>query len=138
MAIFGVGVMTGMMFGGLQDAQVMQQGNEAAIFLPGAVGPLVEFIGIGGQAGKKRHFPSQAVQAPGDEQKQPGNQNQFPGTLPPRMPRQVTGVMMMNDVGTPYQATEQWCVFTKVGVFKPMDHAGHKFGREDRSDEFND
>ena len=52
MTVFGVGMMQRVMFGSLENAEVLQAGYEWTIFLTGAMGPFVKFVGVGRQAGK--------------------------------------------------------------------------------------
>ena len=68
MTVFGVGMMQRVMFGRLENAEVLQAGNEPTIFLARAVGPFVEFVGVGRQAGKQSHLPVETIKTPGGEQ----------------------------------------------------------------------
>jgi hypothetical protein len=68
MTVFGIGMVPRMVFGSLENVEVLQAGDERAIFLARAVGPFVEFVGVGREAGKQPHLPAQAVEPPGDEQ----------------------------------------------------------------------
>ena len=52
MTVFGVGMMPRVMFSRLENVDILQAGNEPTIFLTGAMGPFVKFVGVGRQAGE--------------------------------------------------------------------------------------
>jgi hypothetical protein len=59
MAVLGIRVVTRMVLRVLQQLDVLQKGNDGAIFFARAVRPFVKLIGIRAQNGKHPDFPRQ-------------------------------------------------------------------------------
>src|SRR6202021_217669 len=112
MTILPVGMMARVMFGGLQDAQVLQPGNDTPVFFARAVRPFVKLIRVGAQQSKEPDRPCQTIQLPGDEHGNGGEQDQIPRTLPPAMAGHVAWKMVMNGIGSPHKAADERRVFT--------------------------
>jgi hypothetical protein len=136
MTVLRVRVMACVMFGRLQDAQVLQPGNDAAVFFARTMRPFVKLIRVGAQQRKEPDRPRQTIQLPGDEHGNGGEQDQIPRTLPPAMAGHVAWKMVMNGVGPPDQAADERRVFTDIRVFEPENAARDKLRGKNCSDEF--
>lgn len=58
--VLGIGVVDGVVAGGLQEADVLEEGDEPAVFWAGAVGPFVHFVGIATYKGEEPEVPGEA------------------------------------------------------------------------------
>lgn len=54
--------MDGVVAGGLQEADVLEEGDEPAVFLSCAVGPFVHFVGIAAHEGEEPEVPGEAAE----------------------------------------------------------------------------
>ena len=115
-----------MMLRRLQQPDVLQEGDEPAVFLPGAVRPFVDFVGVRADNNKQPYVPRQQIQAPRDQNDGGRKEREVPGALPPSVPRHVAGQVMVDDIRLTHERPDQWRVFPHIGVFRPMNNPCHE------------
>ena len=81
----------GMVIRGLQQANLLQKGDNASILLAGLVRPFLDLIGVGADDGKEPQLPRQYIEPPCDEDNHRREAQQVPRTLPPVIKRHVAG-----------------------------------------------
>lgn len=136
MAVLRIRMVTRVMFCRLQDARVLQKGDDVAVFLAGAVRPLVKLIGIGTQKREQPDLPRQPIQLPGNEQRDRRQQNQIPRALPPAVARHKTREVVVHRIRPADEPANQRRVIAHIGVFEPMDKAGHQLRGKNGSGKF--
>ena len=133
-AVFGIGMMPGMMTRRLQNADILKERDNRSVFPGRAVRPFVELIGIGGQDGKQPDLPCQHAAQPREDDEQRGEKAQVPRALPPVELGHETRVMVMDNIWPGDVPANQRRVLAHIRVFKPMDESGDKFRGKDSSD----
>jgi len=72
MAVLGVSMMQRVMFGVLQQLDVLQKGDDGAVLFAGAMLPFMELIRIGGQKRKHPGLPAQQAHRPRAKEQEHG------------------------------------------------------------------
>lgn len=126
--VLRISVVEAVVLGGLEDVPVLEEGNETAVFLAGAVGPLVDFIGIDAEGDEEAELPAEEAERPGGEEEQCAHEHEVARAVPPRQMGEEAGVVVVDDVGSDEEGPDEGRIFREVGVFSPVDDAGDKVG----------
>lgn len=131
MDVLGIGVMDGVMAGGLQEADVLEEADEPAVFATGAVGPFVDFVGVAADDGEEDNVPGEETEQGGGEGHEGHGDEEVAVALPPGVAGHAAGQMMVLDIGAADPLAHPGCVLADVSVFDPVDEAGGEIGGED-------
>lgn len=134
-SIFRIGVVQAVMARRLQNAPILEARDETAVFRPGAMGHLMDFVGIDADCDKKRQLPGEQAERPGDAENRGTHQDQLRRTLPPGETRKKAGEVMVHDIGPDDGLTDEGRGFREVSVFGPVDDPRHEIGESDDEDD---
>ena len=116
---------------GLQDAQILQLGDEPTIFFAGAMRPLVHLIRIPCDYRKKPQLPAETPRKCCADKDERNSQQLIPVALQPTVPRHATGQMMVNGVWAADPFTDERCVLADVGILDPVNESSGEIRSED-------
>ncbi len=121
----------------LQEANVLEPGDDPAVFRARAVRPL-NLVRIHGERDEDDDLPGQQMQpCCGAENGQAGKE-QLVGALPPTQLGEISREVMVHDVWLYNGGADHWRVLIEIRVLNPVDGAGNKIGESDSEDEFGD
>ena len=133
--VFRVGVVDGVVVRRLEQADVLEEGDDGAVFPAGAVGPFVDFVGVGGDGGEEPRLPAEKAELPRDEEEDGGEGDEVPRALPPGVARHVARQVVVDDVGAANGGADERGVFADVGVFEPVDDAREEVSTGEHKDD---
>lgn len=131
MGRLGVRVVDCVVFGTLEDSQVVEKVYPRAVFAAAAVGPFVDLVGVSDQGGKEPDGGCEGSEAPDGGEDQAGDEPQVPAGGYPGFFEEMAGSVVVEDVGAGDEFTQDGAVVPEVGVFDPMEYADDKIGSED-------
>ncbi len=129
--VFRVGVVKGVLVRRLEDAPVLELGDDDAVFLAGAVRPFVDFVGVHADGDEEPDLPGEDVERPRAGEHDGAEDEEIPGALEPGVAGEEARVVVVDDVGADQEAAEHGRIFGEVGVLGPVDEAGGEVGEGD-------
>ena len=126
--VFRVRVVDGVVSRCLEEADALEEGDDGAVFLAGAVGPFVDFVGGGDDGGEEPRLPAEKAEFPNDEQEDGGDGDRVPRALPPCVARHLSREVVVDDVVAANRGADERGVFADVGVFEPVDDPRDEVG----------
>lgn len=131
MGRLGVRVVDCVVFGTLEDSQVVEKVYPRAVFAAAAVGPFVDLVGVARKECEDPDGGSKGSEDPDGGEEQAGDEPQVPTGGYPRFFEKMAGSVVVEDVGAGDEFTQNGAVIQEVGVFDPMEYADDKIGSED-------
>lgn len=119
----------------LEHAEVLEEGNDGAIFGAGAVGPFVDLVGVDADRDEEPELPREDAEPRGGTDEGGTDEDEIPRALPPRKPREETRVVMVHDIRANEVRADDRSFDSAIGVFEPVDDAGEKIGEHDEAED---
>ena len=129
-----IGVVVSMMLWGLKEANALQQRDDVSIFSWRAMSPFVNLICVGAQNDKEPHLPSKESADPCDRRNP--HRNIGSGALNPTVAREISRVVMMQDVGLGDESAANRPLLAAISILEPMKQPGDKIGDQHGDDNF--
>ena len=133
-AVFGVGVVSGMSAGALQDFRFLEEGDHFAVFTRRAVGPAVDLVGDGTDDGGQNPSPVEPAKEGDDGKESAGHDAGGEVTFPEVGLGEIARFEVMADVGFDDPLAKKGPFSIAVGVFQPMDDSRDEIDRDKDGD----
>ncbi len=105
----------------LNEADVLEDRNEAAVFPAAPMRPLVNLVGVDADGDDQYDLPDQAVQQPRHKECDTPHHQENVRALEPGVSREVGWLMMVEDVGPSDQLPGDRPMLPSVGILQPVE-----------------
>ena len=106
----------------------MEKVYPGSVLAAAAVSPFVDLVGVSNQGGKEPDGGCEHSESPGGGEDQAGDEPQVPAGGYPGFLEEMAGSVVVEDVGSGDEFTQDGAVVPEVGVFDPVEYADDEIG----------
>ena len=119
------------MFGTLEDSQVVEKVYPGTVLAAAAVRPFVDLVRVARKECEDPDGGCEGSEDPDGGEDQAGDEPEVPTGGYPRFFEKMAGSVVVENVGAGDEFTQDRAVVPEVGVFDPVEHADDEIGSED-------